>query len=461
MLQGLKNRGYLLGAVMSCNLAAFTVGLILTWTSPVLPKMNNSTGTLDENPFDRPITTEEQSWIASLLSCGAITGPFVAGFLVDRIGRKWTLVYASGIPLTTSFLMLAFAKTTVLYYVARFIGGMGMGVVFTALPMYVGEISETPIRGILTSFINIFMVSGELVSYALGPFIPVMWFTIICAIFPAAFVILFSFFPDSPHYFISKNNIPAAESSLAKLRGTTVGGIEKEFAIIKENVENDMKSRGTIIDVLKSRGLRKGLLICLGLVTFVQFSGFPIVLTYASDVFNASGGSINSDISSLIVGVVQFVVGLTVPLLVERLGRKTLLLMSAIGMVISIVPLGVYFYLKENGHDVSSIGWFPIVTMIAFIITYNFGFGPLPWTLMGELFPADVKAASSTITACYSSFMAFIVVRVFSIVQNAVGLGVTYWIFSASCLSGAFFTLFFIVETKGKTFSEIQEILSR
>ncbi|XP_018320194.1 facilitated trehalose transporter Tret1-like [Agrilus planipennis] len=461
MLEALRNRGYQLAAVMSCSIASFAVGLILTWTSPVFPKLNNSTGILDDNPFDAPITTEEQSWIASFLSCGAIFGPFVAGFLVDRIGRKWTLVCASGVPLTAAFLMLAFGRTPVVYYVARFIGGLGMGVVFTALPMYIGEISEAPIRGTMASFFNIFMVSGELASYALGPYIPIMWFSIICAIFPAAFVILFSLFPDSPHYYISKNNIPAAESSLAKLRGTDTAGIKKEFAVIKESVENDMKNRGTIADVIKNRGLRKALLICLGLVTLQQLSGIQTVLTYVTNIFNASGSSMDSDISSLIVGIVQFATGFTTPVFVDRLGRKMLFLISAVGMVISEVPLGVYFYLEENDHDVSNIGWLPVVSMIAYIITYNFGFGPLPWTVMGEVFPANVKAAASTITASFCWIMGFVVVRFFGNLQDAVGLGMTYWIFSAFCFVAIFFTLFFVIETKGKTFAEIQEILNR
>ncbi|XP_018320178.1 facilitated trehalose transporter Tret1-like [Agrilus planipennis] len=461
MLEGLKNRGYLLAAVLSSNLGAFVVGLTVTWTSPVLPKMNNSTGILNENPFDKPITNEEQSWIASLSSAGSIFGPFIAGFLVDRIGRKWTLVYASGIPVTTAFLMLAFGKTPVVYCVARFIGGLGLGVVFTALPMYIGEISEASIRGALASFLNIFGVSGELLTYALGPYISVKWFSLTCAIFPVTFVTLFSFFPDSPQYFILKNNIPAAKSSLAKLRGTNTEGIEKEFAIIKDNVENDMKSRGTVTDVLKSRSLRKGLLISLGLTSIAQLSGFPIVLAYATDVFNASGSSFDSNISSLIVGLVQFVTAFTTPALVDRKGRKFLLLISAIGMMISIIPLGAYFYLKENDHDVSNIGWLPIATMIAYIITYNVGFGALPLVIIGEIFPADVKAAASAIATSCCSFIAFVVTKAFTNIQDAVGLGVTYWIFSAFCLLGAFFSIFFVIETKGKTFAEIQEKLSR
>ncbi|XP_018320241.1 facilitated trehalose transporter Tret1-like [Agrilus planipennis] len=461
MLKGLKNRAYVLAAVMSCNLAAFAVGLTITWTSPVFPKMNNSTGNLDENPFDAPTTTEEQSWIAALLSCGAIFGPFIVGLLADRIGRKWTLVYACGIPLTAAFLITAFAKTPVLYYVARFLGGLGVGVVFGALPMYIGEISETSIRGTLTSFINIFMVGGELLCYAVGPYTSVMWFSIICAVFPALFVILFSFFPDSPQYFILKNNIPAAESSLAKLRGTDVGGIKKEFATIKENVETEMKNRGTIMDVIKNRGSRKALLICSGLAGIQQLSGIKIVLTYTTDIFNASGSSLNSDISSLIVGLVQFASGFSTPVLVDRLGRKMLLLISAVGMVISEVPLGLYFYLKENNYNVSYIDWLPIVCMIVYIITYNFGFGPLPLGLMGEVFSADVKAAASTVAASFNAFMAFIVVKAFSNLQDAVGPGVTYWIFSFFSFLGIIFTLLFVVETKGKTFAEIQERLNR
>ncbi|XP_018333083.1 facilitated trehalose transporter Tret1-like isoform X3 [Agrilus planipennis] len=442
------------------NLGSFASGILLTWTSPVLPKLNNATN-VDSNPLGEPINLIQESWIGSCLALGAIFGPLLAGFTADRIGRKNTLVYCAGLPFLISLLILAFAKTPFLYYVARFLGGFGIGNLYTALPMYFGEISEASIRGAVSSSMNVFICLGELYAYAVGPYVSIMLFCLSCAVFPLAFILTFFFFPDSPYYLLAKDKMRTAEKSLMRLRNRTKSGIQQELKMMQRNVEEEAVNRGSLRDIFKSKGLRKALLICLGLVSFQQFSGITVVQFYVTNIFEATGSSLSPDVSAIIVGIVQLLASFSTPILVDRLGRKLLFLMSAIGMVISEVPLGIYFYLKDGGTDVSTLGWLPVLSLVAYIITYNLGFGPLPWTVMGEVFPSNVKSTASMITASVCWALGFLVANLFPIIAEAMGKGGTFWLFSGFCVLAAIFTALFLVETKGKSLQEIQKELNK
>lgn len=243
------------------NLAALTPGIALGWTSPVSPKLTNQTK-VDENPFGRAISDQENSWIGSAL--GAIIGPFLAGYSADKFGRKKTLLVCSGIPFLLSFLMLVFAKTIILYYIPRFLAGAALGGVFTVLPNFNSEIAEDSIRGAISSSMNIFVVTGPLLSYAVGPYISIMLFSIICAIIPAVFLILFFLVvPESPYYLIAANDVNGATTALRKFRSETENGISKEMESIRQNVEEAMKTKGNFLDIFKSKGLKRALMISL------------------------------------------------------------------------------------------------------------------------------------------------------------------------------------------------------
>ncbi|RZC38206.1 facilitated trehalose transporter Tret1 [Asbolus verrucosus] len=408
-----------MGELFPGNIVSFVVGTSLTWSSPILPKLNATDP--DDIPFGRQITSEENSWIGSLLALGAVFGPFLYAYIVDKFGRKLTIT-SIGVPFAISYLILAFAQIVELYYVARFLIGVAVGGVFTVVPMYIGEIAEDTNRGALGSVMNCLLTAGLLFSYGIGPYISIMIFNIILAIIPGIFMVAFFFLaPESPHHHIAKGNHEAAVKSLEKLRGASNKNNHSELEDIKKNIE---KSRqGSITDLFKSKGLIKALIISLVLVALQQLSGINVVLFYAQNIFEASGSGLESAQASIIIGAVQFGTSFVTPLFVDRLGRKMLLYFSAIGMVISEIPLGLYFYLKDDGQDVDSISWLPIVSLVVYIITYNCGFGPLPWAIMGELFPSNVKSAASSFTAAVCWFFGFIITKFFSSISEEIGMG--------------------------------------
>ncbi|KAF5278492.1 hypothetical protein FQA39_LY05981 [Lamprigera yunnana] len=417
---------------------------------------------MNDNPLGRVITADEESWIGSLMALGAAVGPIGAGFSAEKLGRKKTLLLLSGIPFVISYLMLAFAKTVVLYYVARFIAGFALGGVFTVLPNYISEISENSIRGAMSSSMNIFVVAGPLVAYAIGPYAPIMYFNIICAVLSAAFVVFFFIIvPESPYYLITIDDTPGATAALMRFRSTSEAVVSNELESIKSTVNEATSNKASFIDIFKSRGLIKALIISLSLVGIQQFSGINSILFYTESIFAASGSSIPSKISPMIVGAVQVFASFLTPLMVDRLGRKFLLLISAVGMTVAEVPLGLYFYLKDNQHDVGAIFWLPVVCLVVYILFYNFGFGPLPWTMMAEIFPTNVKSLLSTVTASFCWLLGFLITKFFSTISAEIGMAGTFWLFSGFCVVAIVFVVTCVIETKGKSFREIQEILSK
>lgn len=413
---------------------------------------------MSEIPFGRSITSDESSWIGSIVSLGAVCGPFIFGYGASRFGRKWTIC-SIGVPFAVSYFILAFAKSVELYYFARFLVGVGVGGVFTVLPMYMGEIATDSNRGALGSLMNVLLCFGLVFSYSLGPFVSIVAFNIVLAVFPCIFMVAVVFFaPESHHYHMSKGNHVEAEKVHKKFRGDD-HRYKTELEDIKVGLEKT--ENGSILDLFTDKKLIKAFIISLALVGFQQFSGINAVLFYAQTIFSASGSDLKAEYASIIIGGVQFVTSFITPLFVDRLGRKILLYFSAIGMLLSETLLGVYFYLKDDNQDVGSISWLPIVSLVLYILTYNCGFGPLPWAVMGELFPANVKSTASAFTAAFCWFISFLITKFFSSMVDGMGMGPSFWVFAAFCLVAFIFTLFYVIETKGKSLQEIQEILEK
>ena len=147
-------------------------------------------------------------------------------------------------------------------------------------------------------------------------------------------------------------------------------------------------------------------------------------------------------------------------LLVDRAGRRMLLLLSSTIMGTCLTVLGFYFYFQTHGHDVTSFSWLPLASVAIFIVLFSMGFGPIPWIMMGELFPNNVKGMASAITAAIAWLLAFTVTKVFQNMLDTLGSPITFWVFAAMCVVGTVFTAMLVPETKGKDLREIQMELS-
>lgn len=182
---------------------------------------------------------------------------------------------------------------------------------------------------------------------------------------------------------------------------------------------------------------------------------------FFSCLIQDSGASIDPSVSTIIVGVIQVIATWVASLVVDKLGRRLLLLLSIVVMTLSTFTLGLYFYLKDDlRQNVSDIGWLPLLSLSSYVIIFSLGFGPIPWMLMAEIFPSKIKGAACSLACLFNWACVFVVTKEFPVLRISFGTGITFWCFTACCAVGILFVMFLVPETKGKTLLEVQEILA-
>ncbi|XP_060519770.1 facilitated trehalose transporter Tret1-2 homolog [Cylas formicarius] len=445
---------YSVVSVTAANFLAFVCFTALSWTSPELPKLVNST----DSPFYHDLSNDEQSWIGAFMPLGTILGPITFGYLSDHFGRKTTLLLIS-VPMQGCYLLQAFAKKLYLFYISRFAMGVAVGGLLTVLPMYIAELSLDEHRGVLSVSMGVFFCLGELLCYVAGPYMSIVAFNcLLAAIAATIFVVFLIVGSETPHYHIFKNQHDRAKAVLLKIRATGEEAIEKELEHIKHVIENEEST--SLMDIFNSKGLRKAEIISFFLLIFQQISGIFAVLSYSQQIFQDAGSSLSGEYCAIIVGVVQLISSLLTTSIANIFGRRTLLLFSGFGMALSEAILGTYSYLDKNGTDVTSLSFVPIVSLIAYIVTYNFGFGPIVWTVVSEMFPNNIRALATAFNTSLCCVVTFFISKYFPTVSDSFGIGVCFLAFSATCFAGGLFSYFFVLETKGKSLKQIQDELN-
>jgi facilitated trehalose transporter len=184
------------------------------------------------------------------------------------------------------------------------------------------------------------------------------------------------------------------------------------------------------------------------------------VLFYNQTIFRNAGSTIDSAVASIIVASVMAFSACVSPFFVESSGRKRLLLVSSAGMIISLSTMGLYFFL-DSMNLMDDYGWISIAALVSFILFYCFGFGPLPYTIMGEIYAPEIKSIACSITVSASWIIDFAITKSFLPLETYVGSYGNFWIFAGFCVLGFIFTRIKVFETKGLTLSEIQDRLKR
>uniref|UniRef100_A0A034W7W8 Facilitated trehalose transporter Tret1 n=1 Tax=Bactrocera dorsalis TaxID=27457 RepID=A0A034W7W8_BACDO len=308
-------------AAIAANISAFAVGTCLGWTSPMSPKLKAQDPT--DSPLDRPITTEEDAWISSLVALGALIAPFVAGPLADRIGRKWVLL-SSSVFFVFAYILMMVASEVWILYLGRLIQGFGVGFVMTVQPMYVGEIATDAVRGATGSLMQLFIVSGILYVYAIGPYVSYVALQWCCLAVPIVFDVIFFFMPESPYYYAGKGQKTDALNSLQFLRGQSMDVVQDEMTVIQGEVEEAMANRGTVVDLIRNTGNRKALIISAGLIVFQQLSGINVVLFNSQSIFVSADTGLDPAVAAIIIGAVQVGSSGMTPIIADRLGLDRL-----------------------------------------------------------------------------------------------------------------------------------------
>nr|XP_003704542.1 PREDICTED: facilitated trehalose transporter Tret1-like [Megachile rotundata] len=442
-----------IASFLSC-LGTLTSGMIIGWTSSA-----GTDGKSLASVYNIEISSTDFSWISSITTLGAALMCIPTGMLCDILGRKKAML-SMIIPLTMCWLLIIFANSVLMLFIGRFIGGISVAAFGVTTPIYISEIAEDKIRGSLGSYFHLFFTVGILLSYIIGSFVNMYTLSIISAIVPFIFFGTFMFMPESSIYYLQKGDEDSARKSLIKLRGDKYN-VEDELRKQRKMLEENAKIKKSFSVSIKSRATIKGFIISNGLMFFLQFCGINAIIFYAASIFDQTASTLNASNSSIIVALMQVVTVFVTSLIIDCVGKRILLILSAIFMCLSTAALGAYFYLLENEKDVGAINWLPLASVCTFIIAHNVGIGTIPWVMLGELFVPEVKsvAASSAVVLCW--LFAFFVTKCYDDVKKAIHTGPTYWLLSAISAIGTLFVYFVVPETKGKSFTEIQRVLNR
>ncbi|KAJ8715701.1 hypothetical protein PYW07_010183 [Mythimna separata] len=431
----------------------FLVGYTMGWTAPVLPKFQS----LEESPLDKVITEAEASWMVSITFLGIIGGPYISGYLGNTVGRKPGL-YVSGCMYLLAYVILALAKSLAMIYTGRILVGVGMGVLFVTNIIYIAELASTKIRGTLLTMTGFATTLGTLTVYSAGPYISYTTINWIAAILCVVFIIALYFcVPESAVFHVMKGRKEVAMATLTSLGRQ--GDIDE---VVAQADDKPKPKLAQLTEMYTVKSNRKATFIILSLNILGQFSGMMIVIAFVSVIFEMTGSNIEAHISTIIVGVTQVFSSIIAPLVVDRIGRKVLLLLSFAGCSLSLFSLGTYFYLYNNDYPIAeNLKWLSLVSIMLLCVTYYSGLGIIPNTFVGEMFTDTCRGFGGTFTVTIAWIFSFGISTAFGYVLPVWGPSVVFWIFSGSCAFGFFFTVFFVPETKGKSLLAVQELLSK
>ncbi|XP_071549837.1 trehalose transporter 1-like protein [Panulirus ornatus] len=434
----------------SATVGALAVGTVLGYSSPAGAQLlaNSTDGSLH-------LTTTENMWFSSSMNLGALLGGPVGGVSLNILGRRGTML-ASVLPYIVGWLLIAFARNVSMLITGRVVTGFCAGVTSLVVPTYIGEYASASVRGTLGSGFQLMVTIGVLYSYALGAVVST-WQVLagLCIIPPVIYFICMLFSKESPSFLLSKGKEEQAAASLQFFRGKDYN-IQTELDMMRESIEDARQNKTSIRDLLKPYIL-KPLMISLSLMFFQQFSGVNPVLFNLTTIFSDSGSSISDDVSSISIGAVQVVATFLAALLMDRAGRKLLLIVSSSIMALSLVSLGEFFYLKmeDKKWAIENLGWLPLVSLIVFITVFSLGYGPIPWLMLGELFPPNIKETAAGVATMVNWTLSFVATLTFVPLESAIGDHGVYWFFSSVCVINLIFCVTFVPETKGKTLEEI------
>uniref|UniRef100_A0A060T916 ARAD1C40678p n=1 Tax=Blastobotrys adeninivorans TaxID=409370 RepID=A0A060T916_BLAAD len=431
---------------------------------------------------NKELSSGEQEFITSATSLGAFCGAIICGTLADNIGRKYTSIFAN-LFLIVGAAMQCGAHTVWVMIGGRFVMGWGVGIGSVIAPLFITELSPPRFRGRLVTIASIIRTGAQLVAYAIGAGLQSVhggWRILVgISIVPTVIQsILLMFLPESPRFLVLKDRLDAARRVIEKTHvGASPELVEAKITELvvatKEAYPPGTTAVGRVLRKLRDlhrvpSNLRALIIVC-GCQGINQFTGFNSLMYFSATIFQIVGFA-NSTAVSIIVAGTNFVFTLPVFVLIDRLGRRFLMLLSLAGMVVALVLNSIAFHfmdIKWNGDDVvtpdsssvSSWGIVILVAMMLYVAFYAIGVGAVPWQ-QSELFPMSVRGLGSSFATCTNWAGSLIIAATFlTMMKNITPTG-TFAFFAGISLISLIFIAFLYPELSNLGLEETQEMLS-
>lgn len=461
-----QNRAYLFSIV----LIAIIGGLLFGYDTAVVSGAEQALGRFFEGASDFNYNNLMHGFTASSALIGCVIGGAISGFLASRLGRKKSLLVAGALFFVSAVGswcpesgIMPYGEPSlallVMFNLYRIIGGIGVGLASAVCPMYIAEISPAKIRGTLVSCNQFAIIFGMLVVYFVNYLIRVNLADTQDAItaamtqvgwrrmflsesIPAGlFFLLVFIIPETPRYLVMKGKTDIAMNILVRINGTEEGGrvLEEIKENIKEKTEKVFAYGKTVIHV--------GALLSF----FQQAIGINVVLYYAPRIFENLGASSDASmVQTVVMGIVNIIFTLVAIFTVDKVGRKPLLIIGSIGMMIGMIALAAFSF-----FDLIGIG--ALVFIILYTASFMMSWGPICWVLISEIFPNTIRSQAVAIAVAVQWVSNFLVSATFPSL-SAWSVGGTYLIYAAMSLLSAFFVWRLVPETKGKSLEDMSAL---
>ena len=402
----------------------------------------------------------------SIALVGCLIGAMTAGALADRFGRKLLLSLAAFIFVASAYGTGCFSDFN-LFLAARFFGGIGIGIASGLSPMYIAEVAPTNIRGRLVSLNQLTIVLGILAAQITNWLIaePVIDNTIDtwncqmgwrwmfwAGAFPAiAFLALSFFIPESPRWLAMVGKTDMARAILTKIGGAEYANSELQ-SIAAANAGHKEQSG---FKSLFKKPLSKILVVGVVIAVFQQWSGTNVIFNYAQEIFQSAGYSIGDVLFNIVVtGITNVIFTFVAIYTVERLGRRKLMLIGALGLAIVYLTLGTCYFMEIKGS-------FMVLLVVLAIACYAMTLGPVAWVLIAELFPSRVRAVAVA-TCTFALWVGSTTLTyTFPLMNNSLGSYGTFWIYALICAVSFIYFFRVLPETKGKSIEDIEKEFSK
>ncbi|RHP65937.1 sugar porter family MFS transporter [Bacteroides sp. OF04-15BH] len=411
-----------------------------------------------------------QALAMSIALLGCLLGATMAGFLADKYGRKKLLIFSAFVFFVSSWGTGA-SNNIPTFILARLVGGIAIGLAADLSPMYIAEVAPTHIRGKLVTLNQLTIVIGILGAQIVNMLIaePVAaeataadilnswngqsgwrWMFWAVCIPSGIFFLLSMFIPESPRWLVGAGQNEQAQKVLTSIGGTEYAKSELE-SYAKANTS--AQSEKGALSLLFSSKMRNVLVIGIVIAMFQQWSGTNVIFNYAQEIFQAAGYGISDVLMNIVVtGIANLIFTFVAIYTVERLGRKTLMLIGSLGLAGIYTLLGLSYFFEFKGFIM-------IVFVVLAIGFYAMSLGPITWVLLSEIFPNKVRGVAMAVCTAALWIASFLLTYTFPFLNSGLGTGGTFMLYAAICFFGFIFVLRRIPETKGKSLENIEKEL--
>ncbi|KAF5305812.1 hypothetical protein FQR65_LT07551 [Abscondita terminalis] len=432
------------------SFTALLCGVHLGWPSPSLPQLLHNNSTI-------PLTNNEGSWVASILLIGGIFGAILSALTLDVFGRKSMLIVTS-LPLCVTWLMIAFARSVWELYIARFLAGISDGIIFSCLPLYLAEICDPKIRGVLISGVTVVYLFGIFLANLVGAFLNVTAAALIFSILSLGAILFAVFIPESPQFYLMKGDVKSAKASMQRFNDTV--NVDDIFEPIRNSLKEKEDSKGKWLQLFTDASNRKSLGLIIGLRAFQQCTGIMGITFYVHTLFEETEEDVSPIVFVSIFFILQIAVSIINSAIIDKLGRKPLLITSMSMVVVALFIVSIYFTLENVSHvQVDDFSWLPIFGLFLFIIGYTVALHNVPIVLSGEIFSLHIRAYAVGAMDIFYGLFSALVSKLFQYSKDEFGMHVPFIAFTIISLCGLPFIIFCVPETKRKTLEEIQDRL--